>query len=248
MAFGGVQVPRTLLCVNVSHVAALRAGRGGSEPDPVEAATICAKTGCNSIAVRLREDRRHIQDRDIIGIRKAIPINGKIYIETALSREMVDIAKKARPDRVTIVPEKKEEMTAKGGLDVRKNMLAIRNAIESLHDHGISVSVFIEPDIETVELSRECGADYIEIHTGADADAVDKPEIDRQIELIYKASEHAARIRIKTNAGYGLNYKNVVPLLHAKELLELNIGHAIISRSDSVGLSRAVEEMMEILD
>lgn len=248
MAFGGVQVPRTLLCVNVSHVAALRAARGGNEPDPVEAARICTKTGCNSVAVRLREDRHHIQDRDVFAIRNAIPINGNFYVEIALSNEIVDIATRVKPNRITIVPEKKEDMTPKGGLDVRKNMVEIKNAVESFHGQDISVSLFVEPDIETIELSKECGADFVEIHTGAYSNAADKAEIDKEIEKIYSASEHAARIRIKANAGCGLNYENVRPLLHARELLEVNIGHAIISRSDSVGLSRAVEEMMAILD
>jgi len=248
MAMGGVQIPRTLLCVNVSHIAASRTARGGSEPDPVEAARICAKTGCNSIAVRLREDRNHIQDRDVFAIRNAIPTNGNFYVEIALSNEIVDIITRVRPSRITIVPEKKEDMTPGGGLDVRKNMFEIKNAIESFHGQGIPVSLFVEPDIETIEFSKECGADFVEIHTGAYSNAVDKAEIDKEIEKLYSASEHAARIRIKTNAGCGLNYKNVRSLLHARELLEVNIGHAIISRSDSVGLSTAVEEMMAILD
>lgn len=246
MAYGGVQVPRTLLCVNVSHVAELRAARGGSEPDPVEAAAICAKTGCNSIAVHLREDRRHIQDGDVFAIRKAIP--GKFNLEIALSDEIVKIAKEVRPDRITIVPEKKEQMTVKGGLDVRKSMLQLKNNIELFHDQDIKVSLLVEPDAEAIELSKEAGADFIEIHTGAYCNAVGKTEIEKEIERIYSASEHAVRMEIRINAGNGLNYKNVVPLLNAPELLEVNIGHAIISRSDAVGLEAAVQEMMEVLD
>ncbi|OPX96381.1 MAG: Pyridoxine 5'-phosphate synthase [Syntrophorhabdus sp. PtaB.Bin047] len=248
MAMGGVQIPRTLLCVNVTQVAVLRTARGGERPDPVEAARICAKTGCNSVAIRLHTDRRHVQDRDVVAIRKAIPENGKFYVEMALTDEMMDIAKTVRPSRVTIVPEQKEDMTSQGGLDVRKNMAAIKKAVELLHDQDIQVSLFIEPDIETIDLSKECGADVVEFHTGAYSSAVEGTAIDREIDRIYRASAHAADIRIQINAGYGLNYGNVAPLLHARELLELNIGQAIISRADSVGLSTAVEEMMAILD
>ncbi len=246
MAYGGVQVPRTLLCVNVSHVAALRAARGGGEPDPVEAAVICAKTGCNSVAVHMCEDRHHIQDEDVFAIRNALP--GKFNLEIALSNEMAKFAKKVRPDRITIVPKKKDQMTAEGGLDVRKNMLQVKNTIELFHDQNIKVSLLVEPDTETIELSKESGADFIEIHTGKYCNAVNKAEIDKEIERIYSASELAVRMKMKINAGNGLNYKNVALLLHAPELLEVNIGHAIISRSDAVGLSRAVQEMMEILD
>jgi pyridoxine 5-phosphate synthase len=248
MAMGGVQVPRTLLCVNVSQIAVLRTARGGNEPDPVEAARISAKTGCNSVAIRLHTDRRHVQDRDVLAIRKAIPENGKFYVEIALTDEMMDIAKRIRPSRVTIVPEKKEDMTPQGGLDVRKNMAGIKSAVESFRDQGIEVSLFVEPDIEMIDISKECGADVVEFHTGAYSSAVDKTVIEREIDRIYRASAHAADIRIQINAGYGLNYGNVAPLLHARELLELNIGQAIISRADSVGLSTAVEEMMAILD
>lgn len=246
MAYGGVQVPRTLLCVNVSHVAALRAARGGSGPDPVEAAAICAKTGCNSIAVHLYEDRRHIQDGDVFALRRAV--TGKFNLEIALSDEIAGVAKEVRPDMVTIVPENKEQMTAEGGLDVRKNMPLIKNTIGSFHDQGIKVSLLVEPDAGAIELSKESGADFIEIHTGAYCNAVSKAEIDKEIERIYSASERAVRMEIRINAGKGLNYKNVVPLLNAPELLEVNIGHAIISRSEAVGLEAAVQEMMEILD
>jgi len=246
MAYGGVQVPRTLLCVNVSNVAALRATKGGGGPGPVEAAAICAKTGCNSIAVHLYEDRRHIKDGDVFAIRRAV--TGKFNLEIALSNEIAGIAKEVRPDRITIVPEKKEQMTAKGGLDVKKNMTQIKNIAKLFHDQDIKVSLLVEPDIETIELSKESGADFIEIHTGAYCNVLGKAEIDKEIERIYSASEHAVRMEIRINAGIGLNYKNVVPLLNAPELLEVNIGHAIISRSDSVGLEAAVQEMMEILD
>ncbi len=248
MAYGGVQVPRTLLCVNVSGLATLRAARGGGEPDPVEAARICAKTGCNSIAVHLREDRGHIQDGDVLAIRKAIPESGKVYLEIALSDEMIDFARMVRPSRVTIVPENKESMAPQGGLDVRKYMREIRSAVEIFGREEIPVSLLVEPDTEMIDLAKECGARFVEIHTGAYSKATEKVDIDREIDRIYKASEHAAEIRIRINAGCGLNYTNVAPLMHAKELLEVNIGRAIIERSDSVGLATAVGEMMAILD
>jgi pyridoxine 5-phosphate synthase len=248
MAFGGVQIPRTLLCVNVSRVAALRTARGGKEPDPVEAARICTKTGCNSIAVRLREDRRHIKDRDVVAIRKAIPENGKVYLEIALSRELIDLARRVRPSRVTIVPEKNEDMTPNRGLDVRENIREIGNAVGILNKEDIPVSLFIEPDTELIDLSKECGARFVEINTSAYSRATLRADIDREIDRIYKASEHAAEIRIMINAGCGLNYTNVAPLVRSRELLEFNIGQAIVSRADSVGLSTAVEEMMAILD
>lgn len=248
MAMGGVQVPRTLLCVNVTQVAVLRTARGGRKPDPVEAARICAKTGCNSVAVRLHGDRRHVRDRDVLAIRKAIPENGRFYLEIALTDEMLGMAKKVRPSRVTIMPEEKEGTTLEGGLDVRKNMASIKRAVEFLHGQDVQVSLFIEPDIETIDASKECAADVVEFHTGAYSSAVDKDAIDREIDRIYRASAHAADIRMQINAGCGLNYGNVAPLLHARELLELNIGRAIIERADSVGLSTAVEEMMAILD
>ena len=248
MAFGGVQVPRTLLCVNVSHVAALRTARGGKEPDPVETARICAKIGCNSIAVRSREDRRHVKDRDVLAIRQAIPENGKVYLEIALSRELIDFARRVRPSRVTIVPEKNDDMTPERGLDVKENAREIKNAVKALGKEDIPVSLFIEPDMEMIDLSKECGARFIEINTSAYSNATEKTDIYREIDRIYKASERAAEIRIRINAGCGLNYTNVAPLVHAKELLEVNIGRAIIERADSVGLSIALEEMMAILD
>lgn len=139
-------------------------------------------------------------------------------------------------------------MTAKGGLDVRKGMPQIKNTIAFFHDQGIKVSLLVEPDVETIELSKEYGADFIEIHTGAYCNAASKTEVDKEIAKIYSASEHAKKIEIRINAGIGLDYKNVVPLLNSPELLEVNIGHSIVSRSDAVGLEVAVQEMLEILD
>ncbi len=248
MAFGGVQVARTLLCVNISHAAKLREELGGDVPGPVEAAAICTQTGCKSIAVRLSQDRRYIRDSDLFAIRDAMPINGNFCAEMAADDEMIAFAKRLKPDRITIVPGKKEEMTPNGGLDVRQSLARTKDVVELFRDEGIPVSLFIEPDREAVDLAKGCGAEFVEICTGAYSKAADKAGIDREIDRIYRAAEHAADVRIKINAGCGLNYVNVLPLLDARELLELNIGRAILSKSASAGLSKAVQEMMEVLD
>ena len=246
MPFGGAPMWSVLLFVNVDHIATLREVRGGNEPDPVESAVICEKSGCNGITVHLREDRRHIQDRDVFAIKDAI--RGKFNLEIALSDEIINIAKKVRPNQVTIVPEKREAITTEGGLDVRKNMLKIKDTVKLFHDQNIPVSLLVEPGIETIDLSKECEADFVEIHTGTYCNAVDKTVIDKEINRIYSAANHAAKVGINVNAGHRLNYKNIMPVLNAKGLTEVNIGHSIISRSVFVGLSKAVEEMLEILD
>jgi pyridoxine 5-phosphate synthase len=245
MPGGGVPMSRILLGVNIDHIATLREARGGNEPDPVEGALICEKCGCNGITVHLREDRRHIQDKDVFAIKDVI--RGKLNLEMALSDEIINIAKKLKPDQATIVPEKREEITTEGGLDVRKNMLKIKATVKLFHDQDIQVSLFVEPDIEIVELSKECGADFIEIHTGSYCNAVHNEEIGKEINRIYNAADHAAKVGIKVNAGHGLNYKNIMPVLKTRGLVELNIGHSIISRSVFVGLSKAVEEMLDLL-
>jgi pyridoxine 5-phosphate synthase len=246
MPFGGAPMWSVLLFVNVDHIATLREVRGGNEPDPVESAVICEKSGCNGITVHLREDRRHIQDRDVFAIKDAI--RGKFNLAIALSDEIINIAKKVRPNQVTIVPEKREAITTEGGLDVRKNMLKIKDTVKLFHDQNIPVSLLVEPGIETIDLSKECEADFVEIHTGTYCNAVDKTVIDKEINRIYSAANHAAKVGINVNAGHRLNYKNIMPVLNAEGLTEVNIGHSIISRSVFVGLSRAVEEMLEILD
>ena len=235
-----------LLCVNIDHIATLREAQGGNEPDPAECAVLCEKAGCDGITVHLREDRRHIQDRDVFALKHVI--RGKFNLEMALSDEIINIAQKVKPNQITIVPEKREEITAEGGLDVRKNMLKIKDTVKLFHDQNILVSLFIEPDIETIELSRECGADFIEINTGTYCNAVLKTGIDKEIDRIYSAANHAVKVGIKVSAGHGLDYKNITPVLYARALEEVNIGHSIISRSAFVGLSRAVKEMLEILD
>jgi pyridoxine 5-phosphate synthase len=235
----------TLLCVNIDHIATLREARGGVYPDPVEGAIICEKAGCDGITVHLREDRRHIQDRDVFALRDIV--KGKLNLEMALSDEIIKIAERLKPDQITIVPEKREELTTEGGLDVVRNMKKITEAVKLFHSLDIIVSLFIEPDREVIEFSKECGADFIEIHTGTYCNAQDKVNIDKEIDRIYAAANHAVKIGIKVNAGHGLNYSNLRPVLKTPGLLELNIGHSIISRSVFTGLSKAVKEMLKII-
>jgi pyridoxine 5-phosphate synthase len=234
-----------LLCVNIDHIATLREARGGVYPDPIEGAVMCEKAGCDGITVHLREDRRHIQDRDVFALKDIV--KGKFNLEMALSDEIIGIAAKLKPDQITIVPEKREEVTTEGGLDIGKKRKKIIETINLFHSLNIIVSLFIEPDKEVIELSKECGADFIEIHTGTYCNAQDKAAIDKEIDRIYGAANHAVEIGIKVNAGHGLNYSNLKPVLKTPGLLELNIGHSIISRSVFVGLSKAVREMLEII-
>lgn len=235
-----------LLFVNLCHIAASREAQEGNRDYLIEAALKCEQGGCDGITVHLREDRRYIKDRDVFAIKDAI--RGKLNIEIPLSNEIIKIAKKVKPYQVTMVPEKSEEMTAGGGFDIRQNEDRIRDAVKLFRDQDILVSLSVAPDIETIELSKECGADFIEIHTGKYCNATDKTEIDRELDRIYGAANHAVKLGLKICAGHGLTYKNIMPVLYARALEQVNIGHSIISRSLSIGLPKAVEEMLDILD
>ncbi|MCX5811134.1 MAG: pyridoxine 5'-phosphate synthase [Proteobacteria bacterium] len=235
-----------LLFVNIDHIATLREARRGNESDPAEYAVMCEKGGCDGIMVSLRKDRRYMQDGDIFAIKDVI--RGKLNLEVALSGEMFDIALKIKPNKIIVIPENREEITAEVVLDVKTNMLKIKDTVKLFHDQNILVSLLVEPDIEIVELSKECGADFIEIHTGKYCNTIDKTDIDKEIDRIYTAADHAVKVGIKVGAGHGLTYKNIMPVLYARALEEVNIGHSIILRSLSVGLSKAVEEMIDILD
>lgn len=248
MAFGGVQTPRTLLCVNVSRAAKLQEERGGNIPGPVRAAAISTQMGCKSIAVRLTEDRKYSPDSDVYTIRNAMPINGNFYVEISLSDDMIEMAKQLKPERVIIVPEKEDDMTPDGGLDVRRNMKRITDTIVLFHREGIPVSLFIDPDTGMIDLANECGADFVELSTRAYSGAAEATARDAEIDRFYRAADRAADIGIKLNAGCGLTYQNVEPLLHARELTELNIGYAVLSRAEKSGLPDAVQEMMDVLD
>jgi pyridoxine 5-phosphate synthase len=234
-----------VLCVNIDHIATLRQARGGNYPDPVEGAILCEKNGCDGITAHLREDRRHIQDKDVFSLKEII--RGKYNLEMALSDEIIKIALQIKPDQVTIVPENREEITTEGGLDIKKNKKKIIDTIKLFHNLNILVSLFIEPDKDAVEISKECGADFIEIHTGTYCNAVNKYDIDKEIDRIYSAANHAIKTGIRINAGHGLNYTNIQPVLKTPGLEELNIGHSIISRSVFTGLGSAVREMLKLM-
>ena len=234
------------LCVNVDHIATLRQARGGHEPDPAEGAAVCEKCGAAGITVHLREDRRHIQDRDVEALKKTV--KGKFNLEMALSDEIIEIAWRLAPDQITLVPERREEITTEGGLDVAANLDRIKKVVGIFKGRGTLISFFIEPDPVTVERSRDAGADYIEIHTGSYCNAFGGPGEEAEIKRIYRSAERAVEIGIGVNAGHGLNARNLPPVLKTAGLEELNIGHSIISRSVFIGLDGAVRELLDVID
>ncbi|HPA72674.1 MAG TPA: pyridoxine 5'-phosphate synthase [Spirochaetota bacterium] len=232
------------LCVNIDHIATVRQARGGREPDPLHGAVLCEQNGADGITVHLREDRRHIQDRDVRLLKEIV--RGKYNLEMALSEEIIRIALEVVPHQVTLVPEKRQELTTEGGLNVEANFDAIARAVERFRGKGILVSLFIEPDPETVELSKKSGAEFIEIHTGSYCNAAADAR-DRELDRILAAARLAADAGLRVNAGHGLTTVNVVPVLAAAGLEELNIGHSIISRAVFLGLGGAVREMKDVI-
>ncbi len=234
-----------ILGVNVDHVATLRQARLGRDPEPVMAATLAILGGADGITVHLREDRRHICDRDLELLRKFVPV--ELNLEMAATKEILKIAVKTGPDLVTLVPEKRQELTTEGGIDVRRGRAAIRQAVKVLHDSGISVSLFINPDPEDVVISQETGADMVEIHTGGYSDAKGKKQ-ERELARVIAAVEKAQEIGLKTNAGHGLNYYNVSRVAELEGIRGLYIGHSIISRAVLVGIERAVKEMKKLMN
>ena len=233
-----------ILGVNVDHVATLRQARLGRDPEPVMAATLAVLGGADGITVHLREDRRHINDRDLDSLRRFVPV--ELNLEMAATKEILRIAVRTCPDLVTLVPEKRQELTTEGGLDVRKGRSAVRQAVKVLHDSGISVSLFINPDTEDVEISKETGADMVEIHTGNYSDCKGKKQ-ERELARVSRAVQKAKEIGLKANAGHGLNYYNVSRIAELDGLRGLYIGHSIISRAVLVGIERAVREMKELM-
>lgn len=233
-----------ILGVNVDHVATIRQARRGIEPDPVMAATLAILGGADGITVHLREDRRHIQDRDLRLLKEFVPI--ELNLEMAATKEMIGIALAIRPDLVTLVPEKRQELTTEGGLDVRDQKRQVQRAIEKLRPAHIPVSLFIDPDRETILLSKEIGADMVEIHTGCYADAKGREKED-ELARVVKAVETALDTGLLVNAGHGLNYVNVGRIAAIPGLRGLYIGHSIVSRAVLVGMERAVREMKELI-
>jgi pyridoxine 5-phosphate synthase len=232
------------LGVNVDHVATVRQARRADQPDPVEAALLAEKAGANGITVHLREDRRHIQERDVEIMRERLET--KINLEMAVTPAMVAFAAALRPDDACFVPEKREELTTEGGLDVAAHKGKIQEAVRRLQDCGIHVSLFIDPEQSQLEASKEIGAHAVEIHTGAYCNAAG-PEREKELEAILRASALAQSLGLEVHAGHGLNYDNVLPIAGISQIVELNIGHSIIARAVIVGIERAVREMKELL-
>jgi len=234
------------LCVNVDHIATLRQARGHDEPDPIKGAIICEENGAAGITVHLREDRRHIQDNDVFALRDVV--KGKFNLEMALSDDILQIALRVKPDQVTLVPEKRHELTTEGGLDVESQFKRISEVTALFHRENILVSLFIEPDKNMIQLSKDTGADFIELHTGTYCDAKVNSLIVYEKNRLYKAAEYATSIGIRVNAGHGLNYVNTQHIVNMIGLEELNIGHSIISCSIFTGLANAVQEMVKIIN
>jgi pyridoxine 5-phosphate synthase len=234
------------LGVNIDHVATVRQARGISEPDPVAAAVLAELAGADGITIHLREDRRHIQDRDVFLLRQIIKT--RLNLEMALAAEIIAIAEQVKPESVTLVPEKREELTTEGGLDVIGQREAVKDAVRRFQQHGIIVSLFIDPDPDQIQAARQVGTDFIEIHTGRYCDAGSSEEQDKEFNQIEAACVLARSLNLGVNAGHGLNYRNVQPIAAIPGIHELNIGHSIIGRAVLVGLERAVREMKALLE
>ena len=233
------------LSVNIDHIATIREARKGNEPDPVTAASLAELAGCDGIIVHLREDRRHIQNRDVEILRKTIKT--KLNLEMAATAEMVKIAVKVKPDMCTLVPEKRQELTTEGGLDVLGNFTHLKATVSKLQKGKILVSLFIDPDPEQINAAKEMKADYVEIHTGIYSNAKTTKEIDRELKKIVESVSLASQLGLGINAGHGLNYHNIQPLVNLSEIDEFSIGHSIIARSVLVGFERAVKDMIDLI-
>ena len=233
------------LGVNIDHVATIRQARGVMYPDPVAAAGIVELAGADGIVCHLREDRRHIQDRDLRLLREVVQT--RLNLEMAATEEMIRIALATKPEIVTLVPEKREELTTEGGLDVVKSFQSLKKAIQRLQKGGIPVSLFVDPRKDQIKASKEAGAHAIEIHTGHYCDAKTPAEADEELKRILDAVTEASHRDLMIAAGHGLNYVNVGRIAEVKEIEELNIGHSIIARAVLVGLDRAVREMIALI-
>jgi pyridoxine 5-phosphate synthase len=233
------------LGVNVDHVATVRQARRVDVPDPVEAALMAERAGADGITVHLREDRRHIQERDVQLLRQRLQT--KLNLEMAVTPSMLAFAENLRPDDACFVPEKREELTTEGGLDVVSHRQKIREAAQRLQDCGVRVSLFVDPETAQIEASRDAGAHAVEIHTGAFCNAVGVERKD-QLEAILEASKLAQSLGLEVHGGHGLNYDNVLAIAEIPEMAELNIGHSIIARAIIAGIEQAVREMKGLLN
>jgi len=231
------------LGVNVDHVATVREARGGIEPDPVWAASICEQAGCDSIVAHLREDRRHIKDADVQLLKKNV--RTRFNLEMSINKDIVEVAKKIAPHQATLVPEKRQELTTEGGMCVTKQKKRIEDVIKALKKKKIEVSIFIDPCETEIRAAKNIGAEAIEIHTGQYSLGSTWKVVDKEFKKIENAVNFALSLGFMVNAGHGLNYSNVQRIANIKGLNELNIGHSIISRAISAGLYNAVKEMKE---
>ena len=240
-AVGGTAL---LLGVNIDHVATLRQARRGRYPDPLHAALLAEQSGADSITLHLREDRRHIQDRDVVAMREALQT--RMNLEMAVTDEMIAVAQRVRPQDCCLVPESREEVTTEGGLDVAGQLGRVADACKTLGAAAVRVSLFIDPDRRQIEAARSAGAPVIELHTGAYAEAGGAAQA-REFERLRDAATFAASLGLIVNAGHGLNYHNVEPIAALPELVELNIGHSIVARAVFDGLPKAVRDMKDLM-
>jgi len=233
------------LAINIDHIATVRNARGGNVPDPVKAAQICEAAGAEGIVCHLREDRRHVNDRDVQALRKKVKT--KLDLEMAATEEIIRIAIETKPDLVTLVPERRQELTTEGGLDVVAQKDYLNNVVRTFHDHDILVSLFVDPEENQVRTSKVIGADMIEIHTGEYAGARTRRERHLQLSRIKTMAKLAKSLGLGVNAGHGLDYTNIKPIAAIKEIDEVSIGHAVVVRAVFVGLERAVKEMVKLV-
>lgn len=233
-------------CLNVDHIATLRNARGEMQPDPVTFALMAEQFGVDGIVVHLREDRRHINERDVRLLRELVTT--KLDLEMAAVDEIIDIACDVKPELATLVPEKRQELTTEGGLNVLDNEEILVKTIDKLHENEIDVSIFVEPDIAQIDASAEIGADLIEIHTGVYANAASEEEMFDELEKIRQAAIHAKKIGLGVNAGHGLDYSNLKEFIALQDIDEVSIGHAVIARSAFVGLEQAINEIRVLIN
>jgi pyridoxine 5-phosphate synthase len=234
------------LCLNVDHIATLRNSRGEATPDPVSFALMAEQYGIDGIVVHLREDRRHIRERDVRLLRELITT--KLDLEMAAVDEIIEIACDVQPELATLVPEKRLELTTEGGINVIDNIKNLRLAIERLHEAEVPVSLFIEPDINQIDAASQIKADLIEIHTGIYANADTEDEMFDELERVRVAAKHAKKLGLGVNAGHGLNYNNIKEFVVISEIDEVSIGHAILARSMFVGIEKAIKEMRTLIN
>lgn len=233
------------LGVNIDHVATVRQARLTFEPDPVWAAVLAELGGADGITLHLREDRRHIQDHDLYTMKKTVQV--KLNLEMAAEEEMTAIALEVRPDQVSLVPEKREELTTEGGLDVVASLERVEQCVHQLQQVGIEVSLFIDPDVEQIAAAKQVGVHAVELHTGRYADATSADEQQKEYDVIVKASEFTVAQGLKLHMGHGLTYRNVSKIAAIPDVCELNIGHSIVSRAVLVGMEQAVREMKALV-